>query len=169
MYNSSYIPTVHIERERDESEKLKWTNVLTDVDVGEFREVVGPSTPLPPDISVLSLFQLFFTIAIMGSIVEQTKAYARLALGEIHRWTDVTDTDIWKFLRFCVLMGINQLPALHHYWKADALLHYQPIAECISRGHFLSIWWFLHFVDSHNSASPQGAYDGFISSEGSYP
>ena len=54
-------------------------------------------------------------------------------------------THIWAFLGFCILMGINRLPALHHYWSADLLFQYHPIAECTFRGHFLSIWWFLHF------------------------
>ena len=133
-----------------------WTDVLTNVNVDEFREVAGPTTPLPHDISVLSLFKLFFTTALMGTIVEQTNTYARLVLGENPRWTDVTDTEIWAFLGFCILMGINRLPALHHYWSADPLFHYQPIAECISRGRFLSIWRFLHFVNNQPTTSPQG-------------
>ena len=146
----------------------EWTDVLKNVEVDEFMEVVGPTTPLPPDTSVLSLFQMFFTTALMGSIVEQTNAYALLVLGENPRWTDVNDTDIWAFLGFCILMGINQLPALHHYWSADPLFHYHPIAERISRDRFLSIWRFLHFVDNQRSALPQGTYGGSISSQGTH-
>ena len=141
-----------------------WTDVLTNVKVDEFREIAGPTTPLPHDISVLSLFKLFFTTALMGTIVEQTNTYVRLVLGENPRWTDVTDTDIWAFLGFCILMGINRLPALHHYWSPDPLFHYQPIAECISRGRFLSIWQFLHFVNNQPTTSPQGTHGGYLSS-----
>ena len=136
--------------------KPEWTDILRDVEVDEFREVVGPTTPLTPDTSVLSLFQMFFTTALMGSIVEQTNAYALLVLGENPRWTDFNDTDIWAFLRFCILMGINRLPALHHYWSANPLFHYHPIAERISQDRFLSILRFLHFVDNQRSALPQG-------------
>ena len=37
----------------------KWTEVLTNVNVDEFREVAGPATPLPHDISVLGLSSYF--------------------------------------------------------------------------------------------------------------
>ena len=80
--------------------------------------------------------------------------------------TDVSDTNIWAFHGFCILMGINRLPALHHYWGADPLFHYHPIAERISRDRFLSIWRFLHFVDNQRSTLPQGTYGGSISLQG---
>ena len=54
-------------------------------------------------------------------------------------------------------MGINHLPALHHYWSTDSLLHYAPVAERITRDRFLSIWRFLHFTDAPPPSPTQSA------------
>ena len=59
-------------------------------------------------------------------------------------------------------MGINRLPALHHYWSKDEQLHYKPIADRIPRDRFLAIWRFLHFTD--NSALSSGTGDAALSS-----
>ena len=58
-------------------------------------EPVGPTSILPP--TVLEMFQLFLTSALVGMIVEQTNAYAHGdAAGD--KWSDVTAEDIWAFL-----------------------------------------------------------------------
>ena len=125
-----------------------WTSDLTDVSVSSFREEVGPTVPLTPTTSVLALFQMFFTTTLMGVIVEQTNIYARHILGESRPWREVTVEELWAFFGFCILMGINHLPAIHHYWSSDPQLHYEPVAGRITRDRFLSIWWFLHFTDN---------------------
>ena len=38
----------------------EWTDVLRDVEVDEFREVVGPTTPLPPETCVKSVSDVFY-------------------------------------------------------------------------------------------------------------
>ena len=90
--------------------------------------------------------------------MEETNKYAHQVLGVDcgpPRWTDVTPVDIWAFLGFAILMGINHLPALHHYWSKDEQLHYKPIAD-------LAIWRFLHFTD--NGALSSGTGDAALSS-----
>ena len=139
--------------------ELKWSEQLKDVIMEPFVETVGPNLPLAPDITVLGLFRLFFTTTLMASIVAQTNTYARTILGEDPRWEDVTESEIWAFFGFCVLMGVNRLPALHHYWSADPHFHYHPIATRIPRARFLSIWRFLHFVDNR-------VHEGCLSSPG---
>ena len=52
-----------------------------------------------------------------------------LSLGMLSLGRDVAKEDLWAFFRFCVLMGINKLPAIHHYWSTDPLLRYSPIAD----------------------------------------
>ena len=105
-----------------------WTSDLTDVSVALFREEVGPTMPLAPTTYVLALFQMFFTMTLMGVIVkqtlmgvivEQTNIYARHILGESRAWREVTADELWAFSGFCILMGINHLPAIHHYWSSD--------------------------------------------------
>ena len=92
-----------------------WTSTLRDVSVSSFQEEVGPTARLAPSVSVLSLFQMFFTQQLIATIVEQTNEYAHLVLGDTRPWEEVTANDVWAFFGFCILMGINRLPALHHY------------------------------------------------------
>ena len=118
-----------------------------------FVEEVCPTTPLE-GLTILDMFRLFFTSALMATIVDQTNAYARLVLGEGHPWREVTADELWAFLGFCVLMGINHLPAIHHYWSTDPHLHYEPVAGRITRDRFQSIWRFLHFTDAPTPPAP---------------
>ena len=68
-------------------------------------------------------------------------------------WNKITVEELKAFLGFCVLMGINSLPALKDYWKRDPAFHYAPIADRITRDRFLEISRYLHFVD--NDTLPQ--------------
>ena len=101
-------------------------------------------------VSILDTFKLFFTAALVTTVVEQTNLYAAQVLGEGAEtgWTNVTESEIYAFLGMAILMGVNQLPALAHYWRKDPVFHYSPIADRISRDRFLAIWRFLHFSDN---------------------
>jgi len=111
-------------------------------------EAVGPAVSIP--VSILETFKLFFTAALVTTMVEQTNLYAAQVLGDQTQtaWTNVTEGDIYAFLGIAILMGVNQLPALAHYWQKDPIFHYSPIADRISRDRFLAIWRFLHFADN---------------------
>ena len=90
-----------------------------------------------------------------GMVVgKKNPRYAREVLGESvgAKWEDVVEEDIWAFLGFALLMGINRLPQLRLYWITDPVYHYLPIAERIIRDRFLAIWRFLHFT--RNAPSP---------------
>ena len=63
---------------------------------------------------------------------------------------------MWAFLGFCILMEINHLPALHHYWSNDPHFHYEPVAGFITRDRFFAIWRFMHFVNNDAPSSPAG-------------
>ena len=80
--------------------------------------------------------------------------YARLILGDARPWREVSDSDIWAFFGFCILMGINHLPALHHYWSSDPIFHYAPVADRISQDRFLAIWRFMHFTHASPPPTP---------------
>ena len=93
----------------------RWSTDTHPVTVDSFVEPVGPAHILPP--TILGIFQLFFSTALIATIVEQTNVYARHVLGdkaESH-WVDVTADDIWAFLGFSILMGINRLPSIQDY------------------------------------------------------
>ena len=125
-----------------------WQSAAQVVTLQSFAENVGPAVPVAA--SILEIFRLFFTRALMSTVILQTNLYAQQVLGEksIDSWTDVTESDILAFLGFAILMGINQLPSLADYWKKDPYFHYSPIADRITRDRFLEIWKYLHFVDN---------------------
>ena len=106
-----------------------WSADLQDIDVSPFNQRVQPAVPFSA--SVLEIFRLFFTTTVMATIVNETNNYAREVLGESAgaKWEDVVEEDLWAFLGFALLMGINRLPQLRLYWSTDPVLHYPPIAE----------------------------------------
>ena len=71
-------------------------------------------------------------------------------------WDKVTTDELKAYLGFCILMGINRLPALDDYWSSDPTLRYSPIADRISRDHFREISRYLHFVDN-STLQPKGS------------
>jgi len=91
-------------------------------------EAVGPAVSIP--VSILETFKLFFTAALVTTMVEQTNLYAVQVLRDKTEtsWTNVTEGDIYVFLGIAVLMGVNQLHALAHYWWKNPIFHYSPIA-----------------------------------------
>ena len=62
----------------------------------------------------------------MVTIVEEMNRYVRQMLGDTAdaKWMNVTAEDIWGFLGFALLMGINKLPQLHQYWSTDPVYCY---------------------------------------------
>ena len=87
-----------------------WSADLTGVDVAPFVQPVGPAVNLPA--TLVGIFRLFFTTTLIASIVEETNRYAREVLGDAAttKWVDVVAEDVWAFLGFTLLMGINRLP-----------------------------------------------------------
>ena len=71
-------------------------------------------------------------------------------------WDEVTADELKAYLGFCILMGINRLPALDDYWSSDCTLRYSPIADKISRDRFLEISHYLHFADN-STLLPKGS------------
>ena len=90
-------------------------------------------------------------------VVEQSNAYAEEVMGEERylTWVKVMKEELKAYLGFCILMGINRLPALDDYWSTDPTLHYPPIADRISRDCFREVSRYLHFVDNA-TLSPRG-------------
>ena len=52
------------------------------------------------------------------------------------KWVEVNEEEIWAYMGFMILMGINHLPALCDYWKMDTTYCYSPVADRITRDCF---------------------------------
>ena len=130
------------------SSKEKWTKNFEPVDVSPFIQDVGPTFDV--ESSPKSVFQHFFTAAIISHITIQTNLYASQVLGEerYQQWEQVTEEELMAYLGFAILMGVVKLPAINDYWRLDPYLHYAPISDRISRDRFRDIHRFLHFADN---------------------
>ena len=90
--------------------------------------------------------------------MEQTNKYAHQVLGEAgDQWEEVNAEDIWAFLGFSIMMGINKVPALHLYWSRKDLYNNKAISGRISRDRFLSILQYLHFVENQPMSTPSSS------------
>ena len=91
-------------------------------------------------------------------MVEQSNMYAKEVMGEekFSSWEKITNEEMKAYLGFCILMGINHLPALDDYWSTDPTLHYSPVADRITRDRFREISRYLHFVDN-DTLVPRGS------------
>ena len=94
----------------------------------------------------------------MDAIVEQTNLNAKEVMGgeKYDAWDKVTTEELKAYLGFCILMGINRLPALDNYWSSDPTLRYFSIANRISSDRFWDISRYLHFVDN-STLQPKGS------------
>ena len=104
------------------------------------------------------VFELMFTPSVIDTIVEQTNLYAKQVMGDdkYAAWEEVSTDELKAYLGFCILMGINQLPALNDYWSSDHTLRYSPIANKISRDRFREISRYLYFADN-STLAPKGS------------
>ena len=134
----------------------QWSSLLNSISISDFTSPVGPTVAIPESPS--EVFELMFTPSLMDAIVEQTNLYAKEVMGgeKYDAWDKVTTDELKAYLGFCILMGINRLPALDDYWSSDPTLRYSPIADRISRDRFREISRYLHFVDN-STLQPKGS------------
>ena len=117
-------------------------------------ETCGPKVTLPP--SALGLFRLLFTPYLIQLIADNTNLYAEQVLSAENylKFEKVTSIEIQAYFGFMFLVGINQLPCLYDYWRADTT-HFAPVASRITRARFLEISRFLHSVNNDSYTTPQ--------------
>ena len=134
----------------------QWSSVLSSVSINNFTSPVGPTVAVPESPS--EVFELMFTPSLTDTIVEQTNLYAKQVMGDekYADWDEVSVDELKAYLGFCILMGINWLPALDDCWSSDRTLRYSPIADKISRDRFREISRYLHFTDN-STLLPKGS------------
>ena len=108
------------------SSSPQWSSSLNSVSISDFTSPVGPTVTIPE--CPLEVFERMFTPSLMDAIVEQTNLYAKEVIrGEKYdAWYKVTTEKLKAYFGFCILMGINRLPALDDYWSSDLTLRYPP-------------------------------------------
>ncbi|KAL3969518.1 hypothetical protein ACER0C_027315 [Sarotherodon galilaeus] len=106
----------------------------------------GPTFNKTASWSPLSLFQLFFSVPVVQTIIQNTNANAarRKAAGVKFQWTDLRVKDFYIFLAIIVFTG---LVSVHHradYWKREWPYNFHFPQEYMSRNRFEAIVWSLH-------------------------
>jgi len=104
---------------------------------------LGLKFPMPNGIPLPhSVFELYWTDAVLDRIVLETNRYARAVLPSIDNeaprtkgggrsWNDVNRSDIRGWLGICILMGCKRLPSVRHYWMRSRPFLYCSLISSI--------------------------------------
>ena len=95
----------------------------------------------------LGLFSLFFDDSLVSMIVDETNRYAEQALQGTDKVWLTNAEEIWAYMGFMILMGINHLPEIQDYWSVSEF-RYASIAGRIAWDRFEEITRYMHFVDN---------------------
>ena len=117
------------------------------------RSPIGPTVPVPE--TPKEIFKLFFTPTPMEKIKEQTNKYEKqVSPPQLNNWTETTVEELYAYLGFNFLMGLNTKPSVRDYWHTDPIYHYKPISDRISRDRYMDISRYLHYVDNQSLPPP---------------
>ena len=72
------------------SENVQWSSSLESINISPSTGTAGPKVPIPP--SLIGIFSLFFTPALLVYIVEQSNQFALECMGaeKFASWTKIT-------------------------------------------------------------------------------
>ena len=132
---------------RNTQNELLWTSITHDVDNHPFVRNVGPTLSESDNV-----FTKFFSNELVAYIVEQTNKYAKECLEKndcSDHW-ETNEAEIWAFIGFTIMMGLNRCSNLYDYWSTKPIFHCFPIASRITRQRFMEIKRYLHFADNSN-------------------
>ena len=115
-----------------------------------FEELPGPVHQLPADATPLDFFSLLWAPSFFQLLAEETNRYAsqRLVQRPDNKWHPTTPEEIKAFLGVNIIMGIDQKPAIPHYWSTDPYLGNPGIQSVFPRERFEALNRYLHLNDS---------------------
>ncbi|XP_034727934.1 ARL14 effector protein isoform X1 [Etheostoma cragini] len=98
--------------------------------------------------SPLQFFQLFFSEAVLKTLLANTNAYgAKQHDGKTEAWHDITINDMFSFIAVVIYMGLLRCSALGDYWKRSRLFSLPFPSSVISGKKFFIIYRALHLSD----------------------
>lgn len=126
-------------------------------DLRPFVQTTGPAERTKRAKNPLAVFELFFTVAVIDNILQQTKRYA-IQQGAVE--FELCREELLAFLAMNIAMGMVRLPSIRDYWCKCDIMQTPWFPTIMSRDRFFEIMRYLHLVDS-SKQKPKGdqAYD----------
>ena len=115
-----------------------------------FEESAGPVHQLPQDATPVDFFSLFWEPLFFETLTSETNRYAtqRQVEKPDRKWYPTTQEEIRAFIGINIIMGIDQKPAIAHYWSTDPYLGNAGIQSVMPRERFEALYRYLHLNDS---------------------
>ena len=110
--------------------------------------------------SVSEITELIFGNYFFELVTSQTNLYHQQneksykKYNKASKWTDVTDSDMKKFLGLIILVGQIRKSHWKEYWLIDPLLETPTFPKIMTRRRFEQIMTFLHFNDNSETPLP---------------
>ena len=142
------------ESENNESESSddEWSDTLAQVDIPQFRETSGPTTPMKADKNELDFLELLFPDEIYGILVTETNRYAQQLQEKLGKddtnWTDTTRAEMKAFIGIRIFMSVLQLPSMDMYWSKDYMFGNLFIPNIMPRDRFNKLCQYFHANNS---------------------
>lgn len=114
----------------------------TDQVVCQFTSATGPCHQLAKSSDALDFFSLLFPESLVALITTETNAHAktcRFLFQHSPNWVPVTANEVKAFMGLVILMGIQNLPDVSHYWSSSRYRGSQTFCRTMTLERFLQI------------------------------